>query len=88
MSNGQPEGMCKDCRVEPAEERADGTLASRCRACADARNEAAKAARAKAKRKGLCTYPGRTDKVHREGKLKRSYCKPHLAYFAERMRAN
>src|SRR5690606_40141802 len=46
MSETRPAGMCKDCRVEPAAVRDDGTLASRCQACAADRAERAQIGRA------------------------------------------
>lgn len=78
MSETRPEGYCKDCRVEPAAERPDGTLASRCAACAALRNEAAKTARAKAKRRGLCRYPGGCERKPAAG---RTMCREHLDYY-------
>lgn len=86
MSETRPQGYCKDCRVEPAEARADGSLASRCRVCADARNASLKAARAEAKTKGLCAWEGGGCK--RKAVDGKTYCKTHLAYHRERRSAN
>ena len=82
MSETRPEGMCKDCRVKPAAVRPDGTLASRCLGCAADRNEAAKLARAKARKRGLCAWEGGNCTL-KAAKGKR-YCAEHLAYHATR----
>ncbi len=83
MSNVHPEGMCKDCRVEPGEPGPGDTVRSRCRGCADTRNAEAKVAREARKRKGLCSYPGGCEKRVSKG---RAQCKEHLEYYAARMR--
>ena len=83
MSETRPAGMCKDCRVEPAAEKPDGSLATRCKACAAKRSAAAKAARETLRAKGLCTWEGGCAYRAAPGL---TYCSEHAEYHAERRR--
>lgn len=84
MSNVRPDGYCKDCRVEPAPTKPDGSLASRCKACAAVRNEAAKEALERAKRRGLCAWEGGNCEYKSAPGL--TYCSEHAEYHAARRR--
>lgn len=65
---------CHDCS-RPAQLRPDGTYASRCRACAKARRDAAYERRQELRRLGQCAYQGGCERDVVPG---RAMCAYHL----------
>ena len=80
MSNVHPPGMCRDCRVEPAPLREDGTHTTRCEACRRARNQRVREERAARRAKGRCLWLG----CSKQAKKGRRYCAEHLEYYRVR----
>lgn len=85
MSETRPEGYCKDCRVEPADLKPDGSLASRCAACAAKRRRIKREARAAALAIGRCAWE--SNACERKAINGLTYCLEHLEYHRARRAA-